>query len=38
MVFLNRLKASRAAPNREDTVQTAVPGEVEADLGLVDLE
>ncbi len=38
MVFLNRLKASRAAPNGEDTVQTAVPGEVEADLGLVDLE
>ena len=38
MIFMNRLRPSRAAPNAEEREQTAVAGEAEADLGVVDPE
>jgi MFS family permease len=38
MIFLNRLKPSRATPGPEETEETAGPEEAEVDLGVVDLE
>jgi MFS family permease len=41
MVFMNRLKPSRATPGTEETAETeepAVPEEAEVDLGVIDLK
>jgi hypothetical protein len=38
MVFINRLKSSRATPGTQETEETAGPEEAEVDLGVVDPE